>query len=169
MRNKAIEKRVDSLLNQSPKALALMASQITDDILESVTVDDGEVDMAPVTEFMARHIKPLDARTYHKYRDEYSILREHYWMNMWLTAELRLAESRRDYLAMLKVALTCVRAGDTMREYIGVPASDTRERFDVEAALEGLTVEIDVAETTARAWREPETWQLIGYEPPVDL
>ena len=114
---KAIEKRVDNLLSQSPKALAAMASQITDDTLASIMKGSSEEDaMAALTEFMHKYVKPMDARTYHEYRDEYELLREHYWMNVWLKAETKLAELHRDYLRMLKAALTAIKAGDHMRE-----------------------------------------------------
>jgi len=163
---KAIEKRVDNLLSQSPKALAAMASQITDDTLASIMKGSSEEDaMAALTEFMHKYVKPMDARTYHEYRDEYELLREHYWMNLWLKAETKLAESRRDYLRMLKAALTAIKAGDHMREYIGIPASDVRESFDVDAALDQVAAELEKAETTVREWYKPDMWQLIGYEP----
>ena len=166
--HKAIEKRVDSLLSQSPKALARMASQITDDTLDSIMEGSTEEDaMKALTEFMHRHIKPLDTQTYLKYLDEYSILREQFWMNRWLKAEMRLAESRRDHMMAIKAAITCVSVGDQMAAYIGIPTSGDRGHYDVKALSDAVTVELEKAETALEDWHKPDIWQLIGYEPPV--
>ena len=168
MQNKALEKRVDNLLSQSPKALARMASEITDDTIASIMNGSSEEDaMGMLTEFMHKYVKPMDARTYHEYRDEYELLREHHWMYRWLKAEMNSAELHRDYLRMLRAALTCVRACDHIKEYAGVPPADVRESFDVDAALDQVVAELEKAETTVREWHEPDIWQLIGYEPPV--
>ena len=168
MQNKAIEKRVDSLLSQSPKALAAMASRLTDSILESIMDGSNEEDaMKPLTEFMHKYIRHMDGVTYHRYRDEYELLREYYWMNMWLKAEQRLAESRRDYLKMLKTVLSCVKPIDSISEYAGLPASNVGKKFDVDDLLKQTTAAIEQAETTVREWRKPDIWGLIGYEPPV--
>ena len=166
---KAIEKRVDSLLNQSPKALAAMASQITDDILSTAMNggDDSE-GMEGLEAFMHKYIKPMDARTYHIYRDEYSLLREHYWMNLLLKSWKAYAELRRDYLTTLKVALTYIRGADHIREYAGLPASEPDIELDVDDLLNQTTTAIEEAETTVREWSKPDIWQRLGYEPPID-
>lgn len=165
---KAIEKRVDSLLNQSPKALAAMASQITDDVLKSIMEGSTEEDaMKALTEFMHKYIKPMDARTYHIYRDEYSLLREHYWMNMLFKSWKEHAELRRDYLIMIKATITCVHAVDCTREYAGLPVSDRNDKFDVDELLNQTTEAIEDAELLVTEWGKPDIWHLIGYEPPV--
>lgn len=179
MQNKAIEKRVDSLLNQSPKALAAMASQITDDSIKSLMEGSTEEDaMKATAEFNHKYVKPMDERTYNRYRDEYTLLREHHWMYMWFKAEARLAESCRNHLKMHKVALTLyklssslIKAYDTIRDYIGTPRLEATpevcEGFDVDAELDRVTAELEKAETTVREWSEPEIWNMIGHEPPV--
>ena len=168
MRNKAIEKRVDSLLNQSPKALAAIATQITDDIMATVLNGGTEEDaMEALTEFLTRYVKPLAPQAYIEYRDEYMLLREQYWMNLWLKAEMRLAESRRDHMLAIKAAITCVSVGDQMAAYIGIPTSGDRGSYDVKALSDAATAELETAETTLKDWHKPDIWQLIGYEPPV--
>ena len=168
MRNKAIEKRVDSLLNQSPDALAAIASDITDDIMLTVqnggTEDDG---LAVMTEFLTKYVKPLDTRAYLKYRDEYSQLREQYWMYQWLKAERRLAELRRDHMLAIKATIACVKVGDQMAAYIGIPTSGDRGSYDVKVLSDQATAELEKAETALKDWHKPDIWQLIGYEPPV--
>ena len=118
-------------------------------------------------EFVLKYVRPMDTRTYIDYILEYTTMREHYWIHRWLKAEMTLAESRRDHLLTLKVAITCIKASDHMRAYIGIPASDDREGFDVEMASDAVTAEIEKAETTVREWHEPDIWQLVGYEPPI--
>ena len=160
--HKAIEKRVDNLLNQSPKALARMASQITYDTLESVLKGGTEEEgLAALEEFLIKYVRQMDTRTYLNYTLEYSMMREHYWMRLWLKAEMRLAESHRNHLSALRLITmgTMLVEGQIdhtdpicadMMKKTGTTApgdicmDDLREVFDL------VTAELEKAETTVR-------------------
>ncbi len=171
---KAIEKRVDNLLNQSPKALARMASQITDDTLESVLKGGTEEEgLAALEEFMLKYVKPMDTRTYLNYLNEYSLMRAHYWIYRWWKAEMRLVESHRNHLSALRLITmgtmlvegqidpTDPICADMIKKAGDICMDDLREVFDL------VTAELEKAETTVREWYDPDIWQSIGYEPPV--
>lgn len=177
--HKAIERRVDNLLNQSPKALARMASQITDDILENLEKGGTEEDgLAAMTEFLTKYVKPMDTRTYLNYTLEYSMMREHYWMRRWLKAEMRFAESHRNHLSALRLIImgtmlvegqidhTDPICADMIKE-AGTAAPGDIEDIDLREVFDLVTAELEKAETTVREWHEADVWQLIGHKPPV--